>query len=79
MRSHNILGLSDLTFRYSAGKLARHAELNDVVKMALQTSWIPCLLKPPDLSKVLGLFPACLFPAGLFPAFFFPARRNLSP
>ena len=46
----NTLGLHKLTCRFSAGRLARHAELNDVVKSALQTSEIPCLLEPPDLS-----------------------------
>ena len=38
------LGLHSLTCRFSAGRLAKHAESNDAVKRALQTSWNPCLL-----------------------------------
>ena len=47
----NTLGLHNLPCRFSAGRLATHAELNDVVKRALQTSGVPCLLEPPDLSR----------------------------
>ena len=43
----NTLGLYNLACRFSAGRLARHSELNDEVKRALQTPGIPCLIEPP--------------------------------
>ena len=53
----NTLGLHSLACRFSAGRLARHGELNDVVKRALQTSGVPCLLEPPGLSRDDGRRP----------------------
>ena len=50
-------GLHNLAFRFSAGRIARHAELNGVVKRALQTSGVPCLLDPPCLSRDDGRRP----------------------
>ena len=51
------LGLHNLACRFSADRLARHAELNDVFKRSLQTSVVPCLLEPPGLSKYDGRRP----------------------
>ena len=36
---------------FSAGRLTRHAELNNAIKWALQTSGIPCQLEPPGLPR----------------------------
>ena len=47
----NTLGLHNLPCRFNAGRLARYAELNDVVNRALQSSGVPCLLEPPGLFK----------------------------
>ena len=47
----NTLGLHNLACRFSAGRLARHAELNDAVKRPLQASGVPCLLEPPGISR----------------------------
>ena len=41
----------------SAGRLARHAELIDVVKRALRKTGFSCLLEPPDLFRYDGRKP----------------------
>ena len=51
------LGLHNLACRFSAGRLVRYAELNEVVKRALQTSVVPCQLEPPGLSIYDGRRP----------------------
>ena len=43
------LGHHGLSCRFSAGRLPRHANLNDVVKRALATHGIPSLLEPVGL------------------------------
>ena len=40
----------NLACRFSAGRLAKHAELNHVVNRAVQTSGVPCPLDTPGLS-----------------------------
>ena len=47
----NTLGLQNLALRFSASRLARHAELIEVMKKGLQTTGVPCLIEPSDLSK----------------------------
>ena len=51
------LGIHNLAFKLSPGRLARHAEFNDVVKRALPTPGVPCLLELPGLSKDDGREP----------------------
>ena len=51
------LGLHPLSCRYSAGRLPRHAALNDVVKRALTTAGIPSYLEPPGLDRGDGRRP----------------------
>ena len=41
------LSFHNLACRFSAGRLARPAELNDAIKRDHQTSGVPCLLEPP--------------------------------
>ena len=53
----NALSLHNLACMFSAGRLAKHAELNDVVKRALQTSGVPCLLEPSSFSRDDGRKP----------------------
>ena len=47
----NTLGLHNLACRFSADRLARHAELNNVVKRAIQTFDVPCILEPLGFSS----------------------------
>ena len=51
------LGLHPLSCRYSAGRLPRHAALNDLIKRALTTSGIPSNLEPPGLDRGDGRRP----------------------
>ena len=51
------LGHHPLSCRYSAGRLPRHAALNDVVKRALTTAGIPSYLEPPGLDRGDGRRP----------------------
>ena len=51
------LGHHPLSCRYSAGRLPRHAGLNDVVKRALTTAGIPSVLEPPGLDRGDGRRP----------------------
>ena len=44
-------------FNIAAALLNYHAELNNVVKKALQTSGVPCLLEPQGLSRDDGRRP----------------------
>ena len=50
-------GLHPLSCRYSAGRLPRHAALNDVIKRALTTAGIPSNLEPPGLDRGDGRRP----------------------
>ena len=45
------LGLHGLSCRYSAGRLPRHANLNDVVKRALAVAGMPSWLEPLGLDR----------------------------
>ena len=45
------LGLHNMPCSFSAGRIAKHAELNNVVTWVNQTSGVPCLLKPPGLPR----------------------------
>ena len=47
----NTPGLHNLACIFRAGRLARHAKLNDVVEKALQTAGVPFLLESPCLSR----------------------------
>ena len=51
------LGHHPLSCRYSAGRLPRHAALNDVVKRALTTAGIPSYLEPAGLDRGDGRRP----------------------
>ena len=51
------LGHHPLSCRRSAGRLPRHAALNDVVKRALATAGIPSNLEPPGLDRGDGRRP----------------------
>ena len=51
------LGHHPLSCRYSAGRLPRHAALNDVVKRTLNTAGIPSVLEPPGLDRGDGRRP----------------------
>ena len=47
----NTPGLHNLACRFSAGRLARHTELSDVVRAPHQTSGVPGLLESPGFSR----------------------------
>ena len=51
------LGHHGLSCRYSAGRLPRHANLNDVVKRALTAAGIPAWLEPVGLDRGDGRRP----------------------
>ena len=51
------LGHHPLSCRYSAGRLPRHAALNDVIKRALNSAGIPSYLEPPGLDRGDGRRP----------------------
>ena len=51
------LGLHGLSCRYSAGRLPRHSNLNDVVKRALATAGMPSWLEPLGLDRGDGRRP----------------------
>ena len=51
------LDLHGLSCRYSAGRLPRHANLNDVVKRALATAGVPSWLEPVGLDRGDGRRP----------------------
>ena len=51
------LGHHPLSCRYSAGRLPRHAALNDVTKRALVSAGIPSYLEPPGLDRGDGRRP----------------------
>ena len=51
------LGLHPLSCRFSAGRLPRHAGLNDIIKRALNTAGIPSVLEPPGLDRGDGRRP----------------------
>ena len=53
----NDLGLHGLSCRYSAGRLPRHSNLNDVVKRALATAGVPSWLEPLGLDRGDGRRP----------------------
>ena len=50
----NLIHLVSITWYAGAGRPARHAELNGVVKTSLQTSGVLCLPEPPGLSRDHG-------------------------
>ena len=47
----NTLDLHKLACRFSTGRFVRYAELNGLVKKALQTVEVPCLQEPASLSR----------------------------
>ena len=51
------LGLHGLSCRYSAGRLPRHANINDVVKRGLAAAGIPSWLEPVGLDRGDGRRP----------------------
>ena len=53
----NTLGLRNLACRFSAGRLVKRAELNEVVKRALHTSGLSCPQEPHGLSRDDGRKP----------------------
>ena len=44
-------GYHPLSCRYSTGRFPRHAELNDVIRRALQRAGLPSVLEPPGLDR----------------------------
>ena len=56
-RRVDVLGHHGLSCQYSAGRLPRHANLNDVVKRALASAGIPSWLEPVGLDRGDGRRP----------------------
>ena len=50
-------GLHGLSCKYSAGRLPRHAALNDVVRRALQSAGVPSMLEPVGVDRGDGKRP----------------------
>ena len=44
-------GYHPLSCRYSAGRFPRHAELNEVIRRALQRAGLPSVLEPPGSNR----------------------------
>ena len=50
-------GLHPLSCRYSAGRIPRHAALNDVIKRGLDSAGVPSILEPVGLDRGDGKRP----------------------
>ena len=50
-------GYHPLSYRYSAGRFPRNAELTDVIRRALQWAGLPSVLEPPGLDRCDGKRP----------------------